>query len=183
MIDRRRCDRLTVRRPCRSALQVERIGHNPRVRPVSLHHVQTRLPVLSDRERDVFVHRKRLPGRLRLALPDHSTTPCPFRSPASRYSRSCRSWKHTEDNLDPIAGKTLCWSSGKFEPPPAPRRVNQRSASATALSSDLRVWQRDGDHPRWPLATCTGQRRRSTGGECDARRPRCRATAPNHRYR
>src|SRR5258705_3354199 len=53
VIVRRRGDRLAVRRPCWSALQVERIGHNPHVRAVSLHHVQERLPVLPDRERDI----------------------------------------------------------------------------------------------------------------------------------
>ncbi len=44
----RRGDRLAVGRPCWGALQVERIGHNPRVRAVGLHHVQQPLPVLPD---------------------------------------------------------------------------------------------------------------------------------------
>ncbi len=39
MIDRRRGDRLAVGRPCWTALQVERIGHNPRIRAVRVHHV------------------------------------------------------------------------------------------------------------------------------------------------
>src|SRR6202165_3351258 len=54
VIVRRRGDRLAVGRPCWSALQVERIGHNPRVRAVGLHHVQERLPVLPDRECDIL---------------------------------------------------------------------------------------------------------------------------------
>ena len=115
VIVRRRGDRLAVGRPCWSALQVERIGHNPRVRAVGLHHVQERLPVLPDRECDMTVHRARLPGRQRPAPPDHSTIPCRFRWRASRYSRSRRSQKHTEDNLDPVAGRTPCWSSARFE--------------------------------------------------------------------
>ena len=48
-----RGDRLAVGRPCGRALQVERIGYNPRIRAVSLHHVQERSPSLSDRECDV----------------------------------------------------------------------------------------------------------------------------------
>src|SRR6266550_7571867 len=54
VIVRRRGDRLAVGLPCWSALQVERIGHNPRVRAVGLHHVQERLPVLPDRECDIL---------------------------------------------------------------------------------------------------------------------------------
>src|SRR5258708_39620056 len=54
VIVRRRGDRLTVGRPCWSALQVERIGHNPRVRAVGLHHVQERLPALPDRACDIL---------------------------------------------------------------------------------------------------------------------------------
>src|ERR1039457_6899784 len=49
----RRGDRSTVGRPRWSALQVERIGHNPRVRAVGLHHIQERPPVLPDREYDI----------------------------------------------------------------------------------------------------------------------------------
>jgi hypothetical protein len=53
VIVRRRSDRLAVGRPCWSALQVKRIGHDSRVRAVGLHHVQVRLPVLPARERDI----------------------------------------------------------------------------------------------------------------------------------
>ena len=45
--------RLAIGRPRGIALQVERIGHDPRVRAVGLHHVQGRLPVLPDRECDM----------------------------------------------------------------------------------------------------------------------------------
>ena len=174
---------MAVGRPCRSALQVERIGHDPRVRAVGLHHVQERLPVLPDRECDVAS----IGGDCRAAKDSRSlTTPqlradCRWR--ASRYSRPCRSQKHTEDNSDPVAGRILCWSSARSELPPTPRWVNQRSASARVFSSDLRAWQPDGDRQRWPPATCTGQGQRSAGGECGARRPCYKATARNHRDR
>src|SRR6266481_4074918 len=90
------------------------------------------------------VHPVRLPGRQRFAHPDHSTTPCPFRWRASRYSRSCRSKKHTEGNLEPAVGRTPCRWSAKFAWPPTPRRVHQRSASARVFSSDLRASEPDG---------------------------------------
>ena len=48
-----RGNRLAVGRPCRSAVQVERISHNPCVRAIGLHHVQERLPALPDRERNI----------------------------------------------------------------------------------------------------------------------------------
>ncbi len=53
MIVRRRRDRFAVRRPCRISLQIERTTQSPRVRAIGLHHVQQRLPVLPDRERDI----------------------------------------------------------------------------------------------------------------------------------
>ena len=53
VVVRRRGDRLTVGRPSWSALQVERIGHNPRVRAIGLHYIQECLPVLPDRESDI----------------------------------------------------------------------------------------------------------------------------------
>jgi len=49
----RRGNRLPVARPGGSPLQVERVGHNPRVRAVSLHHVQERLSVLPYRKRNL----------------------------------------------------------------------------------------------------------------------------------
>src|SRR5260370_13090725 len=49
----RRGDRLAVGRPCGRTLQVERIGHNARVGAIGLHHVQERLPMLPDRERNI----------------------------------------------------------------------------------------------------------------------------------
>src|SRR5258708_9403709 len=73
--------------------------------------------VAGPRMRYIF-HRGRLPGRQALAPPHHSTTPFQFRWPASRYSRSCWSQKHTKDNLDPVGGRTPCRSSARFEPPP-----------------------------------------------------------------
>src|SRR2546425_13112615 len=53
VIVRRRGDRLAVGRPCWSAQQVKRIGHNPRVRAIGLHYVQERLSMLLNRECDI----------------------------------------------------------------------------------------------------------------------------------
>jgi hypothetical protein len=53
VIVHRRSNRLSVGRLCRSALQIERIGHHPRIRSVGLHHVQECLPALLDRECDL----------------------------------------------------------------------------------------------------------------------------------
>jgi hypothetical protein len=53
VIVRGREDRSAVGRPCRSALQVERVGDRPGVGAVRLHPVQERLPVPADGERDL----------------------------------------------------------------------------------------------------------------------------------
>src|SRR4029077_15134017 len=53
VIVRRRGDRPTIGCPCGSTLQIERIGHNPCVGAIGQHHVQERLPMLADRERDI----------------------------------------------------------------------------------------------------------------------------------
>src|ERR1700748_53375 len=47
VIVRSRGDRMAIRRPIWIALQVERIGDNPRIRAVGLHHVQERPAVLA----------------------------------------------------------------------------------------------------------------------------------------
>src|SRR5277367_1365897 len=52
VIIRRRGNRLAVGRPRRSALQIERISHNPRFRSIGLHYVQQHLLMLADRERN-----------------------------------------------------------------------------------------------------------------------------------
>ncbi len=125
VIVRRRGDRPAIGCPCGSTLQVERIGHNPCVGAIGQHHVQERLPVLPDRERDIPAIGGRLPDGQKFSLLDHSTTPFQLRSQVSRYSRWCWSKKHTEDNLDPVVGRTQCRSSARFEWAPRPQWVNQ----------------------------------------------------------
>src|SRR4029077_4184898 len=100
---------------------------------------------------------------------------------ASTYSRCDRARKHTIDNLDPAVGRTPCRSSAGFVPRPSPRLVDYRFASATVFYLDLRASQLDGGRQRWPPATCIGQGQKPAGGECGARRPCYKATAPNHR--
>jgi hypothetical protein len=78
VIVHRRGDRLAVGRPCWSALQVERIGHNPGVRAVGPHPYKSDWPCCRI-ENAICRHRGRLPGRRRLALPRLSTTRCQFR--------------------------------------------------------------------------------------------------------
>src|SRR5258708_14495614 len=53
VIIRSRGERLSVGRPCRRSLQVQRIADNARVGAVRLHDIQRGLPMLADRECDV----------------------------------------------------------------------------------------------------------------------------------
>ncbi len=138
VIVRRRGNRLTVGCPFWSALQIERIGHNPSVCAARLHPVKKRLPVLPDGEcdkasvgSDCRSPKIRAPGPL--------PTPFPFRWRASRHPRPCRSQKHTEDNLEPVVGRTLCWSSARFERLLTLRPVNHQSADARVSSGDVRA--------------------------------------------
>ena len=183
VIVRRRGDRLAVGRPCGSALQVERIGHDPRVRAVGLHHVQERLPVLPDRECDV----PSIGGDCRAAkdLRSLATPQLRARSVGELPDTLARAGRRNIQKIiwtqswgEPRAGRQRDSSSRRYS-----AAGESAIASARVFSSDLRAWQPDGDRQRWPPATCTGQGQRSAGGECGARRPCCKATVPNHRDR
>ena len=184
VIVRRRSDRLAVGRPCWSALQVERIGHDPRVRAVGLHHVQERLPVLPDGERDV----SSIGGDCRAAkdLRPLSTPQLRgwFRWRASRYSRPCRSQKHREGNSDPVAGRSRCWLSARFAicVPTASVGESAMRKRQSVLRGLASVATR-----RRPSALAASDvyrsRPESAGGECGARRPCYKATARNHQDR
>ncbi len=182
MIAGRRGDRLAIWRPGGCTLQVEGVGHNPRVLAIGLHHVQGRPPVLPYRERDVpAVAEIAGPPRTRAPLPLHDSVPFPW--PVSRYCRWRRLWKHREDNSDPVAGRTPCWSSARLEPPATTPRVNQRWASARLFFGLAGVSTR-----RRPsaLAASDVYRSRPEVNRWGTRRStstRSRATARNHQHR
>jgi len=144
------------RRPCWSAQQVKRIGHNPRVRAIACITYKSVLSMLLNREGDIPSIRRDSRAAKTRAPAVHSSVPVPLAS--SRYSRSYRLQKHTEGNLTsrgrPRVGRQRDASRRR-----KPRWVNQRSQ---APECSILTCEREtiADRQRWPPVMCSGQAQR-----------------------
>ena len=110
VIVRCRGDRLAVGRPRRSALQIERIGHDPRVRAVGLHRRTRAFCPCCRTENAIYRPSGEIAGPPKTCAPRplHNSLPAPLAS-FQMLSLVPLSRKHTEDNPDRGAGRTPYW--------------------------------------------------------------------------
>ena len=181
--DRRRRDRLSIRRPRRCAPQGERFGHHARAAAVGVHHVQRRLAPLRDGKGDALPVGRDLraadDSRVRRApqlgrrfvdeLPD---------AVARALRRDIQEIARAQSRREPASGRQgdgrrcRCVDRrvGDRQPPEGSARIRERGDEAPAV----------GARRQRGVAVRVPHRH---GAARDARHPDCAATAPSRRCR